>query len=74
MNYKSFLGDTILISSQAVDFYLWLLTFLLILSTLSFAWLVIVLIKLLISYANVAAQRIEKLRSKKSVKRALSFN
>ena len=69
MLYKSFLNDTILIKTQAVDFYLWLLALLLILSIFSTAWLVITIIRLCSSYARLMTKRKHKLSSKKSVKR-----
>mgnify|MGYP003585183277 CR=1 FL=1 len=69
MNYKSFLNDTILIQTQAVDGYLWLLALLLILSIFATTWLVITIIRLCGSYANVFTKRYKKLSSKKSVKR-----
>jgi hypothetical protein len=69
MLYKSFLNDTILIQTQAVDGYLWLLALLLILSIFATTWLVITIIRLCGSYANVFTKRYKKLSSKKSVKR-----
>ncbi len=69
MNYKSFLNDTILISSQAVDVYLWLLVLLLILSVFATTWLVITIIRLCSSYAKLMTKNKHKLSSKKSVKR-----
>ena len=69
MLYKSFLNDTILIQTQAVDGYLWLLALLLILSVFATTWLVITIIRLCSSYANVFTKRYKKLSSKKSVKR-----
>lgn len=69
MLYKSFLNDTILIRTQAVDGYLWLLALLLILSVFATTWLVITIIRLCGSYANVFTKRYKKLSSKKSVKR-----
>ena len=69
MLYKSFLNDTILIQTQAVDGYLWLLALLLILSVFATTWLVIAIIRLCCSYANVFTKRYKKLSSKKSVKR-----
>lgn len=69
MLYKSFLNDTILIQTQAVDGYLWLLALLLILSVFATTWLVITIIRLCGSYANVFTKRYKKLSSKKSVKR-----
>ena len=69
MLYKSFFSDTILIRTQAVDFYLWLFALLLILSIFATTWLVITIIRLCGSYANVFTKRYKKLSSKKSVKR-----
>lgn len=69
MLYKSFLNDTILVKTQAVDGYLWLLALLLILSVFATTWLVITIIRLCGSYANVFTKRYKKLSSKKSVKR-----
>ena len=69
MLYKSFLNDTILVKTQALDFYLWLLALLLILSVFATTWLVITIIRLCGSYANVFTKRYKKLSSKKSVKR-----
>ena len=69
MNYKSFLNDTILIQTQAVDGYLWLLALLLILSIFSTTWLVITIIGLCRSYAKLMTKNKHKLSSKKSVKR-----
>lgn len=69
MLYKSFFNDTILIQTQAVDGYLWLLALLLILSIFATTWLVITIIRLCGSYANVFTKRYKKLSSKKSVKR-----
>jgi hypothetical protein len=69
MLYKSFLNDTILIQTQSVDGYLWLLALLLILSIFATTWLVITIIRLCGSYANVFTKRYKKLSSKKSVKR-----
>lgn len=69
MLYKSFLNDTILVKTQAVDGYLWLLALLLILSIFATTWLVITIIRLCGSYANVFTKRYKKLSSKKSVKR-----
>ena len=69
MLYKSFFKDTILIKTQAVDFYIWLLALLLILSIFVTTWLVITIIRLCSSYANIFTKRYKKLSSKKSVKR-----
>lgn len=69
MLYKSFLNDTILIQTQAVDGYLWLLALLLILSVFSTTWFVITIIGLCRSYAKLMTKPNKKLSSKKSVKR-----
>ena len=69
MLYKSFLNDTILVKTQALDFYLWLLALLLILSIFSTTWLVITIIRLCGSYARLMTKPNKKLSSKKSVKR-----
>ena len=74
MIYKSFLNDTILVSSQAVDGYLWLLALLLILSVFATTWLVITIIRLCSSYANVFTKRYKKLGSKKLIKQSLPLN
>ena len=69
MLYKSFFSDTILVKTQALDFYLWLLALLLILSVFATTWLVITIIRLCSSYARLMTKRKHKLSSKKSVKR-----
>lgn len=69
MLYKSFLNDTILVKTQALDFYLWLLALLLILSVFATTWLVITIIRLCRSYAKLMTKNKHKLSSKKSVKR-----
>ena len=69
MLYKSFFNDTILIQTQAVDGYLWLLALLLILSVFATTWLVITIIRLCSSYARLMTKPNKKLSSKKSVKR-----
>lgn len=68
MLYKSFLNDTILVKTQAVDGYLWLLALLLILSIFATTWLVIAIIRLCGSYARLMTKPNKKLSSKKSVK------
>lgn len=69
MIYKSFLNDTILVKTQAVDGYLWLLALLLILSIFATTWFVITIIGLCRSYAKLMTKNKHKLSSKKSVKR-----
>lgn len=73
MNYKSFLNDTILIQTQAVDGYLWLLALLLILSIFATTWLVITIIRLFSSYARLMTKPNNKLSSKKSNKRLFVY-
>lgn len=69
MLYKSFLNDTILVKTQAVDGYLWFLALLLILSVFATTWFVITIIRLCSSYARLMTKPNKKLSSKKSVKR-----
>ena len=65
MNYKSFLNDTILIQTQAVDGYLWLLALLLILSIFATTWLVITIIRLCSSYARLMTKN--KAKNRKTI-------
>lgn len=74
MLYKSFLNDTILIRTQAVDGYLWLLALLLILSIFATTWLVITIIGLCRSYAKLITKNKHKLSSKKLIKQSLPLN
>lgn len=68
MIYNGYFNDTILIKTQAVDFYIWLLALLLILSVFATTWLVITIIRLCSSYAKLMTKNKHKLSSKKSVK------
>ena len=65
MLYKSFLNDTILIQTQAVDGYLWLLALLLILSVFATTWLVITIIRLCRSYAKLMTKN--KAKNRKTI-------
>lgn len=74
MLYKSFFSDTILVKTQDLDLYLWLFALLLILSIFSLTALLIIISKLLVSYAKLLTKDHKKLSSKKFINRSFSIN